>query len=35
MKLVQAWIALHVDEPMADWVSAVAGETPHKIDPLR
>ena len=35
MKLVQAWIALHTDELMADWVLAAAGETPYKIDPLR
>jgi len=35
MKLVQAWIALHADELMADWVLAAAGETPYKIDPLR
>lgn len=35
MKLVQAWIALHADELMADWVMAAAGETPYKIDPLR
>ena len=35
MKLVQAWIALHTDELMADWVLASAGETPYKIDPLR
>ena len=35
MKLVQAWIALHTDELVADWQLAVAGETPYKIDPLR
>jgi len=35
MKLVQAWIALHADELMADWALASAGETPYKIDPLR
>lgn len=35
MKLVQAWIALHTDELMADWELATAGETPYKIDPLR
>jgi len=35
MKLVQAWIALHSDELMADWELASAGETPYKIDPLR
>ena len=35
MKLVQAWIELHADELMADWLLAVNGETPYKIDPLR
>lgn len=35
MKLLQAWIALHSDELMADWVMATAGETPYKIEPLR
>jgi len=35
MKLVQAWIALHSDELMADWIMAAAGETPYKIEPLR
>jgi hypothetical protein len=35
MKLVAAWIALHEDELMADWVMASAGEQPYKIDPLR
>ena len=35
MKLVEAWIALHGDELMADWIMAVAGEQPYKIEPLR
>jgi hypothetical protein len=35
MKLVQAWIALHTDELMADWALSVAGEAPYKIEPLR
>lgn len=35
MKLVQAWIALHTDELMADWVLASSGDTPYKIEPLR
>ena len=34
MKLLQAWIALHSDELMADWVMAAAGETPYKIEPF-
>jgi len=35
MKLVQAWIALHTEELMADWELASNGENPYKIDPLR
>ena len=35
MKLVQAWIAPHADELMADWELASSGETPYKIEPLR
>ena len=35
MKLVQAWIELHSDELMADWILACEGQTPFKIDPLR
>jgi hypothetical protein len=35
MKLVQAWIELHGDELMADWILASSGQTPFKIDPLR
>ncbi|MDT8363519.1 MAG: DUF4160 domain-containing protein [Nitrosomonas sp.] len=34
-KLVEAWIALHEDELMADWRLAVSGATPYKIEPLR
>ena len=34
-KLVQAWMALHADELMADWKLAVSGATPDKIEPLR
>ncbi|MCL5968285.1 MAG: DUF4160 domain-containing protein [Betaproteobacteria bacterium] len=34
-KLVQAWIALHSDELMADWKLAASGVTPYKIEPLR
>jgi hypothetical protein len=34
MKLVQAWVALHSDELMADWIMAAAGETPYN-EPLR
>ncbi len=35
MMLVQAWIARHADELMADWALASSGETPYKINPLR
>ncbi len=35
MKLVQAWIELHKDELIADWLLAVSGELPYKIDPLK
>lgn len=35
MKLVQAWIELHPDDLMADWILASSGQTPFKIDPLR
>lgn len=34
LRLVQAWIELHRDELMADWVLAASGENPYKIDPL-
>lgn len=35
MKLLQAWVAIHQDELMADWQLASEGQTPFKIDPLR
>jgi len=35
LKLVQAWIAIHEDELMADWALAVKGEPVFAIDPLR
>lgn len=35
MKLVQAWVAIHQDELMADWLLASEGQTPIEIDPLR
>jgi hypothetical protein len=34
LRLVQAWIELHRDELLADWVLARSGELPYKIDPL-
>lgn len=35
LRLVQAWIAIHEDELMADWALAVNGEPVFPIDPLR
>ena len=35
MKLVQAWIELHQDDLMADWLLASTGQAPFKIEPLR
>jgi hypothetical protein len=32
---VQAWIAIHEEELMADWTLAVNGEPVFPIDPLR
>jgi len=34
-KMVEAWIAIHTDELMADWSLAVEGKELFKIDPLR
>ena len=35
MKLVQTWIKLHREEPVADWILASSGQTPYGIDRLR
>ena len=35
LKLVQAWIEIHRDELIADWVLAISCEPVFKIDPLR
>jgi hypothetical protein len=35
MKLLQAWIEIHRDELMADWMLASQGEAIFKIDPLK
>jgi len=35
LKLVQAWIAIHEEELMADWALAIKGEPILKIEPLR
>jgi hypothetical protein len=34
-KLVEAWIAIHADELMADWTLAIEGKELFKIDPLK
>lgn len=35
MRLVLAWIEIHRDDLVAAWNSAVNGEQPPKIEPLR
>lgn len=35
LRMVQAWIAIHEEELMADWSLAVSGEPVFPIDPLR
>ena len=35
LRLVQAWIAIHEEELMADWALATKGEPVFPIDPLR
>ena len=35
IKLVQAWIAIHCEDLMADWELAVTGEDLYKIEPLK
>ena len=35
LRMVQAWVAIHEDELMADWTLAVNGEPVFPIDPLR
>lgn len=35
LRLVQAWVEIHREELMANWVLASEGETIFKIDPLR
>lgn len=35
LRLIQAWVAIHEDELMADWALAVKGEPVFKIEPLR
>jgi hypothetical protein len=33
--MLQAWIAIHEEELMADWSLAAKGEPVFKIEPLR
>jgi hypothetical protein len=35
LKMVQAWIAIHEEELMADWRLAIEGKELFRIDPLR
>jgi len=35
LRMVQAWIAIHEDELMADWSLAASGQPVFPIDPLR
>ena len=35
VRLVQAWIALHQDELLADWALVMNGESPFPVEPLR
>lgn len=35
MRLLQAWIEIHQDELMADWMLAVEGQRVFSIDPLK
>ena len=35
LRMVQAWIAIHEEELMADWALASNGEPVFPIDPLR
>jgi len=35
LRLIQAWVAIHEEELMADWALAVNGEPVFQIDPLR
>jgi hypothetical protein len=35
LRILQAWIAIHEEELMADWALAAKGEPIFKIEPLR
>lgn len=32
---MQAWVEIHQDELMADWMLAVSGQSIFKIEPLK
>jgi len=35
LKLVQAWIEIHQEELLANWVLATSGQKVFKIEPLK
>lgn len=35
MKLVTAWMEIHRDELMANWVLVANGQQPYRIEPLK
>lgn len=35
LRLIQAWIEIHRDELLADWVLCQNGEKPFQIEPLK
>ena len=35
LRLVQAWVEIHQDELMADWMLAVSGQSIFRIEPLK
>jgi len=35
LKLVNAWIEIHSEELMANWILCQNGEKPYKIEPLK
>jgi len=35
LRILQAWMAIHEEELMADWALAAKGEPVFKIEPLR
>lgn len=35
LKMVQAWVAIHEDELLADWKLAIQGQELFRIEPLK